>query len=324
MTNGREAWKSAHEAGGDSPPQKPAAWDVAVAYRIYPHVAPTALGLPCSEDKLRLSEICLRSFKRSLGTLRVKLWVLLDGCPEEYAALFRRHFDPQDLVLLSLPGVGNLATFGKQMDLLLEQEASDLVYFAEDDYLYLPNQFPKMVEYLRDHDDVDFVSPYDHPDCYTLEIHRNPKWVRVYAGHHWRTAASTCLTFLTRKETLRQSETVFRTYCQRNHDCSMWLSLTKKSVFSPGRFSRFLFREPAWAKMMARAWLRGWPQILFGKRMGLWIPIPGMATHLDLQRLSPGVDWRRLMEDETEALAVENARRLRHVASADRSARRGS
>ena len=47
--------------------------DLAVAYRIYPIVSRPALGLPFSEDKYRLSEVCLRSFKESLGPLRVKI-----------------------------------------------------------------------------------------------------------------------------------------------------------------------------------------------------------------------------------------------------------
>lgn len=276
-------------------------YDLAIAYRIYPKVAKSAIGLPFSEDKLRLSEICLRSLKESLGGLRVKLWVLLDGCPEEYARLFEKYFDAKDLVLLPLPGVGNLATFGKQIDILLDQKESELVYFAEDDYLYLPNQFPQMLDFLRAHKDVHFVTPYDHLDCYTFKIHRHPKWIRAYGGHHWRTAASTCLTFLTRKETLRQKKMIFKSYCRRNHDCSLWLSLTKKSLFDPLQFFQFVLGEQHFAKIIAKAWLYGWPQILFGRRMRLWTPIPGIATHLDLKGLSPTVDWLTMMKQEAEA-----------------------
>jgi hypothetical protein len=63
-------------------------YDLVIAYRIYPKVAKPAQGLPFSQDKLMLAEICLRSFKEALGGLRVKLWALLDGCPNEYADLF--------------------------------------------------------------------------------------------------------------------------------------------------------------------------------------------------------------------------------------------
>src|ERR1700733_2450659 len=96
-------------------------YDLAVAYRIYPKVSKPSLGLPFSDDKLQLSEICLQSFKDSVKGLRVKLWALLDGCPESYASLFTKFFSAQDLVLVRLPSVGNLATFGKQVEFLLTQ-----------------------------------------------------------------------------------------------------------------------------------------------------------------------------------------------------------
>jgi hypothetical protein len=282
-------------------------YDIAVAYRIYPNVAKPARGLPFSEDKLLLSEICLRSFKESLSDLRAKVWVLLDGCPNEYVDLFRKYFDAQDLVLIPLQGVGNRATFAKQIEILLGQEDSDLVYFAEDDYVYIPNQFSRLVEFLRAHKDVDFVSPYDHLDCYILDIHRHPKWIRVHAGHHWRTAASTCLTFLTRKQTLHRKEGVFRSYCRRNHDFSLWLSLTKHSLFDPFQVLRFAYQQPLFAKIIAKAWLYGWSQILYGKRMTLWVPVPGIATHLNSHAFSPTIDWIALMKEQAEGMALESA-----------------
>ncbi|MDP9339394.1 MAG: glycosyltransferase family 2 protein [Acidobacteriota bacterium] len=270
-------------------------YDLAVAYRIYPKVSRPALGLPFSDDKLRLSEICLRSLKESLGNLRAKIWVVLDGCPEDYASLFSKYFDAQDLALLRLPGVGNRATFSTQLDILLKQTDSDIVYFAEDDYLYLPNHFHRMIDFLRSNNDVHFISPYDHLDCYTCELHRFPKWIRVHANHHWRTAASTCLTFLTRKSTLQKKQLVFRTYTWRNHDCSLWLSLTKHALFDPLEFMRYAAREPLFAKMITKSWLYGWPQILFGTRMKLWVPVPAFATHLDSNALSPATDWITMM-----------------------------
>lgn len=282
-------------------------YDIAIAYRIYPQVAKPGLGLPSSDDKLRLSEICLRSFKESLNGLRVKLWVLLDGCPRGYAELFQKYFAAEDLVLIPLPGVGNLFTFEKQIDILLNQNDSDLVYFAEDDYFYLPTAFSGMAEFLRAYSDVDFISPYDHLDCYTLDIHHHPKWIRVHAARHWRTAASTCLTFLTRKQTLVGTEANFRTYCRRNFDCSLWLSMTKYSVFDPVKTLRFAFQQPWLAKIIAKAWIYGWAQILFGRKVKLWVPVPGLATHLDTQALSPTIDWCTLMNQQAERMDLENS-----------------
>lgn len=280
------------------------AYDVAVAYRICPKVSKPAQGLPFGDDKLRQAEVCLRSFRESLGSLRVKLWAILDGCPASYRELFRRYFSPEALVIEEFDGIGNRATYGMQLDILLSQTDAEFVYFAEDDYFYLAGQFPHMLRFLRAREDTVFVSPYDHPDCYALDLHRGRKWVALFEDHHWRTAASTCLTFLTRQQTLARYEDVFRTYVVRNDDCAMWVSLTKTKVFNPLAMLRYLARREFYRNVLVKSWLLCWPQILFGRTAKLWVPVPGVATHLNEELLSPALDWRTLM---CEQGAEENA-----------------
>jgi hypothetical protein len=282
-------------------------YDLAAAYRIYPKVSKAAQNLPFGDDKLRQAEICLGSFRNSLGSLRVKLWAILDGCPEEYRTLFERYFAAKDVVFINLNSVGNRATYAKQLEILLSQRDAEYVYFAEDDYLYLPHQFPRMLSFLRDGQGVDFVTPYDHPDCYELDLHREPKWVTVFEGHHWRTASSTCLTFLTRKSTLAKYERAFQGYSGRNDDCPLWLSLTKRRVFNPFAAIRYLVRREFYRKILPKAWVEGWPQILFGKKAKLWVPLPGVATHLHAGLLSPGFDWLSFMRSEASRTEVLQA-----------------
>jgi hypothetical protein len=252
-----------------------------------------------------LVSVCLRSLKASLGDLRAKFWVLLDGCPEQYEDVFRDQIAPEDLILLRLGGIGNHATFSRQIDILLQQDDATLVYFAEDDYFYVSGQFPEMVEFLRSSPGVDFVSPYDHPDCYTLDLHGTPKWIRPYGGRHWRTAASTCLTFLTKRETLSRCESVFRSYARGNKDCSLWLSLTKQRVFDPLAFVRYLAGNQIYWRILAKAWFHCSRQILFGHRWRLWVPMPGIATHLDKNALSPTINWLELMRESAELAYAE-------------------
>jgi len=273
-------------------------YELAVAYRIYPKVSPPAQSLPFGDDKLRQAEICLRSFVHSLGPLRVKVWAILDGCPEEYRALFLRYIAPQDLVLVETNRIGNRATYAKQLEILLSQNDAEFVYLAEDDYLYLPDRFPLLLTLLRDGHGVDFVTPYDHPDCYSVDLHREAQWVTFFGGHHWHTASSACLTFLARKSTLANYEPVFRTYCRRNDDCAMWLSLTKRRVFNPLAILQYFARKEPYRRIPAKAWLFCWRQILFGKQAKLWTPIPGFATHLSAGSLAPGFDWLALMRLE--------------------------
>ncbi len=275
-------------------------YDLAVAYRVYPQVSKPARSLPFGDDKALLVETCLKSFKACLGDLRVKVWAIFDGCPPEYEKMFRKYFDPADLVILNLNRAGNGATFEKQIDILLQQKDAPVVYFAEDDYFYLPGAFPSMFNFLTTDIDVDFVSPFDHLDCYSLTLHRGPKWLRVYDSHHWRTAFSTCLTFLTRKETLQKKQNVFRTYAHGNFDSSLWLSLTKQRVFNPVAMVRYFAQRQFYWKILVKAWLYNWRQILFGKKMHLWVPVPGIATHLDSNSLSPSVDWISRIQKEID------------------------
>lgn len=271
-------------------------YDLAVAYRICPKVSKPAQSLPFGDDKLRQAETCLRSFRETLGSLRVKIWAILDSCPPEYRTLFERHFMSDELTVIEMDHAGNRATFGKQLEVLLSQENAEFVYFAEDDYLYLPDQFPRMLRFMRARLGVDFVSPYDHPDCYTLELHSRPMYLTAFEDHHWRTAASTCLTFLTSKVTLARYERVFRSYCQRNDDCPLWLSLTKSHVFNPFAAVRYFARKESYRTVLPKSWRFCSRQILFGKRARLWVPVPGMATHLAGGLFSPGVDWLSLMQ----------------------------
>ena len=101
--------------------------DLAVAYRIYPGVSKSPAFF--STDKYKLSEMCLHSFKRALGGLRMKIWALLDGCPPEYEALFRQTFQSSELEILPLNKIGNLATFSLQIDILNNSDTSSLCVF---------------------------------------------------------------------------------------------------------------------------------------------------------------------------------------------------
>jgi hypothetical protein len=262
-------------------------YDLAVAYRIYPRVS----KIPAlhADNKLALADLCLRSFRASLGNLRVKIFALLDNCPPEYESLFENYFDGGDLELIRLDGIGNQSSFQRQTELLLDQNFSDAVYFAEDDYFYR-GPFAPMLDFLPR---ADFISPYDHPDYYELPLH--PRAQEIYAGEnqHWRTAASTCMTFLTTKQMLERTEKIFATYADGNLDVSLWMSLTKQTVRNPATlWNLFHARKagPFW-HYARQSWRRGWRQILFGRRFELWAPIPSIATHIEKAFLAPAIDW---------------------------------
>jgi hypothetical protein len=260
--------------------------DLAVAYRIYPGIS----KVPAfhSDNKLELSRLCLRSFRRALGGLRFKVWAVLDGCPSEYVDLFRGIFSPDELEIVETPGIGNLQTWERQVDLLLGQQEAELVMFAEDDYFYHKDALVEMVEFARSHSDADFITPYDHPDSYfTSSVNERHKVV-ASGKRHWRETSSTCLTFITSRKTLRATESLMRSYSGGNMDCSLWLALTQKTELMNRKVHA---ADTVRLKIWAKTWLWGWRNILFSRRYHLWSPIPTLSTHMESTGLAPLVSW---------------------------------
>jgi hypothetical protein len=275
-------------------------FDVAVVFRVYPRISKNPPVFP--DDKYRLVELGLNSFRRSCGLLRVKVWVLLDNCPDVYERLFRRVLEGFDVTVIRLDGVGNVKTFLRQIEILCEQNDSDLVYLAEDDYFYTSEAMVRMVDWIRSGPEVDFVSPYDHSGIYTNDLHRHRRRFVVSCGRTWKTVNSTCLTFLAKQDALRKTRQVFETYKQRNSDAGIWISLTKARVFNLGFALKHLVVRQSLAVVWVKAWWHTWRQILFGKTWTLWAPMPSLATHMERRFLAPGVDWFARFESETRGI----------------------
>lgn len=260
-------------------------YDLTVAYRIYPNVSKVPPVF--KEDKYKLSEFCINSFKRALGNLRAKIIVLFDNCPVEYEYLFKNQFNEEDLEFIHLEGVGNQATFGLQIKTLLEQEYSELVYFAEDDYFYMPHTFEEMIDLIKN-EDVDFVSPYDHLDYYNYIMHDHKVLIKATEKRHWKTSSATCLTFLTTKKTLRKTRKTFESYTKGNWDSSLWLSLSKEGLWNPFKIvCNYIRGEKLFAAIILMAWYHCWTQIIFGSRYKLWTPMPTLGIHLESDYLPP-------------------------------------
>jgi hypothetical protein len=154
----------------------------------------------------------------------------------------------------------------------------DVVFFVEDDYRFRPEALPKCYAFARNHPD-DFVSPFDHPDRYSVKYRRmeldardlflQGKRFRYHdrglgkdsgctrqgyinyrleliwdVGHHWRTAISSCHTFLSTFRALKSSEPYLYNADVQRSDHVMWTHI----------------------------WAAG--------RSKLWTPVPGLARHM--------------------------------------------
>jgi hypothetical protein len=272
-------------------------YDLAVAYRIYPKVSANPPPV-YADDKFKLAELCLKSFKASLGNLHVKVWALLNNCPPEYETLFTQLWPAEDLVLVRYPGVSGGETLHEQQRILSEQTDAEIVYLAEDDYFYLPGQFELAVNFLKQNPDADFATPYDCPDVHFTDLHQSIDETRAQAGKTWRSSVSTTHTFLARRTALLECcpmfDKLFHAFAGRvSPDLAMWMALTKKRVFNPFKFAIWLVRHRYWSASIGLSWVYCWRQILFGRRYTLWTPNPSIATHMDGRLEAPGIDWRK-------------------------------
>ncbi len=275
--------------------------DITVCYRMYPRISKHPFyPFP---DKLALARLGLESFKQGLGNLQARVYVLLDNCPPAYERMVRETLLSEGVELIHLPGIGNRNTFALQVDVLSRQRSADLVFFAEDDYLYLPNSIETMVEFFKANPEVVFATPYDHADYTRLRIHRtgHSRTMRMEA-QRWHTVTSTCLTFMARHDALVQNADIMRSYQKGNSDLGLWLALTKRTIFNPFAILASMFDGRFCFASHYFAWRYGLRQILKGRRYDLWAPTPSLATHMDSQGLAPGIDWVQIFRKRAQEL----------------------
>lgn len=273
---------------------------IAIAYRIYPGVSKTPAIFP--DNKFKLSELCISSLSESLKNIDYKIWVILDKCPPEYKELFKKYFN-NNIEFIDTNAIGNSLTFKMQLEILLKQEFSENVYFAEDDYFYLPNCMEQLLNFIESEHKPDFVTPYDHLDYYTMDFHKHKKETIEYNGYSWRTENSTCMTFLTTKEILRKTQDIFLTYAKKNYDASLWLAITKIKALNLINYFKFSMQNISWLKTYAKLWIHT-PYFIFKPKYKLYTPIPSLSTHLEAQFLAPNINWKKIFEDKAKNIFI--------------------
>jgi hypothetical protein len=174
----------------------------------------------------------------------------------------------------------------------------DLVYFAEDDYLYLPSAISELCDAARTVPQASFFTPYDHTDNYEHRVqlafarwHRNDRW--DVGGREWRAIRSTTLTYAARLADFR---------------AQLWIHFLGTNDHPADDY--------IWGASQTFTG-RGLLPLVFGctnprnrvsvnvKRAGLFLadyrahrnerfliaPTRSLATHIQEPFLAPGVDW---------------------------------
>jgi hypothetical protein len=275
-------------------------YDLVIAYRIYPGVS--KIPFIHADNKLKLAEAGIRSLKLALSDLKARMYCIMDNCPTEYETMIENYFNPEDVEFIRFNGVGNLKTFGVQIETLLNQTYSEVVFFAEDDYIYRKDTINSAIQLIKKNPQAHFITPYDHPDSYSLKIHNRYKYKIISEGGlHWRTTGSTCLTFMTTRKILNKSKNAFFSYCKGNWDSSLWFALTKYNVLSPAQIIIMVFHDTFLLKVILLSWIKTWKNILFSRKYFLWQPIPSIATHMESTGIAPNIDWIKVVgEQESE------------------------
>ena len=142
----------------------------------------------------------------------------------------------------------------------------DIIYFAEDDYVYSENAPKIIIEGLQvGH----YSSGYDHPDKYLNHNEGGPNpyvkdggeitRVKITQNRHWKITNSCCMTFAVKLKTVKEDYNIIYKYCKGKHpyDFEMFLELrkiNKRDVVSC---------------------------------------IPAVSTHGEIALLSPFIDWEK-------------------------------
>jgi hypothetical protein len=224
---------------------------------------------------------CLLSFVRAVEAARGEIDVvfLVDGeVPEREGRVMEQYGR------IEHPAAhGNSRSHRWAVRLATSPAAPELVYLSEDDYLYLPASLSRLIAAAETIPEAHYFTLYDHPDRYHVPATRREPRARVFLseGHHWRSTPSTCMTFGARRATLRADR------------WAHWV----------GTVRGFPRDDMIWRATQGVPPFR----LKFPKRL-LISPVPSLATHMEVDHLAPGLEWKAAADDairwgEAHALA---------------------
>jgi hypothetical protein len=207
-------------------------------------------------------------------------------------------------------------------------DESDIVWLAEDDYLYLPDALEQLHSAARLIPWASYFALYGtfptlEPEISGEEGGVTPRGWRdrggvTVHGHYWRHAVSTTSTFGARLPALCRDRRLFRTalYSARSWDHQTCLAY---QGYVPFR-GRWLLQDPSTPgtesaqsriKVLGATPIKVVVDAMAYRRAcqpGLLVaPRPALATHLELPYIAPGTDW------DTEAEATTKWARARGI-----------
>jgi hypothetical protein len=301
--------------GGAKPSSGRGSIGLHVVYRSYG--GENTKGRPAYYGKL----LALSSLLRAVSNVRrpVEVIFLNDGpIPADRLKVMERAGE-----VVVLPGVGNKRSLLTALALPARRNwlARDVVWFAEDDYLYRPSALDRLVGA------ADAVPAADYLGLYALigdrppEGGRAPSWLNVPVdrraaepvtvdGHDWHAALATTATFGARVGVIRSDRHVFVWSLATSSTWDYTASLAYQGIVpfpwrqlaaeprpirpSPGRRARTLAATPARIAVdLAAVRLRR-------RRRLLLAADPALCTHLESAHLAQGSDWSTIATETAD------------------------
>lgn len=238
------------------------------------HNAPRPFAL----DKRTLIKVCFLSLYESIKEFNAEIVILGDRLSQEMKDFFSKF-----PVTLLNEELGNDKSIRRSVELALQQDDGVWVYLCEDDYLHQPDAFRWITDLIENrHHYISqrprfrlrkganrlrklpiIIHPPDYPDRY---LRKYMKYSLLFRAKycHWRQVTSTTFTMLAEAETFRKYARQF-------------------IASSRGARDQYLSK-----KIFGGRW--------FGSKALCLSPVPGVATHMHEDVMTPFVNWEELSE----------------------------
>jgi hypothetical protein len=259
-------------------------YDLVVAYRVYPKFSNAYLKISRYfnfKTKFDLFHACLLSFKEATKGLKLKMFAILDKCPEIYIDVFKDTFKEVEFYFINkdLKRLENVATFLIQTKLLSKQNLSPLVLFQEDDYFYI-NKLNYAIDFLKEIKEADVISPEFQFSIVNTPWRRFVKDVIKFKNFDWIKIPSTTCTFLARKKYVIKAKQYLKNYSLLGDLGISLLSTKNLSIF---RFDLpyYRYRVGLFLNLIANRKYTLLKEYVFNKKFNFFMPNPSIAIHLN-------------------------------------------
>jgi hypothetical protein len=255
--------------------------------------------------------ICLQSFLRAV-----------DACSPRPEVVFWADGELPEPLLGPMKAAGEVAaatrsggggSYLSAVDLALGRlDDGDLVYLAEDDYLYSEDAFTALS-----------AAAGALPQASYFGLYASIVWHRTQGfdvdGTLWHTAESTTLSFAARSPALRADRRLHELALRVGTvpDTELCLAYQGHSPYPWRRLAAEALTDPPGASLeprhrARRAGGRAWVNAIAWRRAFrprlLVAPHPALATHVELPYLATGTDWEHVVRETAEWAAQRSGR----------------